>query len=449
MKKLLSLLLLLPFLANAQTITTVAGTGPTGMMTGSFAGDGGQATAANLYNPCGVAFDAMGNYYFADVQNNRIRKVTPAGIISTVAGVSSGALTADGVAATASGIGTPQYVAVGPDGFVYYSESYGRVRKIDASGNVWTVAGMHMTFSFAGDGGPATAASLNNPTHFAFDAAGNIFIADWVNNRIRKVNATTGIITTVAGSGTAAHSGDGGPATAAGLSPGGMLFDAAGNMLVCDPSNHRIRKIDASGNISTFAGTGTLGATGDGGTATAATFNFPASMAYDSHNNIFLCDENNHKIRKISTTGIVSTIAGNGTAGFGGDGGPATAAMLQHPCGLAFDTGGKLFVTDLWNNRVRKVTIPASTEPPTFIAVHHIPDVALYPNPAKDVLYINTTASAGSSYSIMDTKGAVSYTGVVSAAANGIPVHGLAPGTYFLTVSDPFGEPRTVTFLKE
>ena len=331
----------------AGVISTVAGDGTRG-----FGGDGGAATAAQLSGPWGVALDGAGNLYIADIGNNRIRKVDSAGDISTVAGDGTFGYSGDGGPATAAQLSWPRGVAADGAGNLYIADaSNARIRKVDASGAISTVAGGGPV----GDDGAATAAQLYSPSGVAPDGAGNLYIADQNNARIRKVDAS-GMITTVAGDGTRGYSGDGGAATAAQLNrPSGVAPDGAGNLYIADVNNHRIRKVDASGVISTVAGDGTFGFGGDGGPATAAQLNRPAGVALDGAGNLYIADVNNHRIRKVDASGVISTVAGDGTDDYGGDGGPATAAQLNRPFGVAPDGAGNLYIADSWNSRIRKV----------------------------------------------------------------------------------------------
>jgi sugar lactone lactonase YvrE len=342
------------------TISTHAGSGTRG-----FSGDGGPATAAQLDAPLGVALDSAGNLYVADSVNGRIRKVTPASTISTFAGGSSGFL-GDGGPATAARLG-PVGVAFDSGGNLYVADWFnGRIRKVTPGGTISTYAGTG-TPGFSGDGGPATAAQLSfpygadgpapRPIGVALDPAGNLYIADTSNWRIRKVS-TGGTISTYAGNGTpgAGFSGDGGPATAAQLDPVGVALDSAGNLYIGDSGNERIRKVSPGGTISTYAGGGTPGFSGDGGPATAAQLDAPLGVALDSVGNLFIADSGNERIRKVSPAGTISTYAGSGTPGFSGDGGPATAAQLNSPRGVALDSAGNLYIADSVNGRIRKVT---------------------------------------------------------------------------------------------
>jgi uncharacterized protein (TIGR03437 family) len=351
-------------------ITTVAGNGPNAQP-GGFSGDSGPATAASLSYPYGVAVDASGNLFIADTANNRIRKVSASGIITTVAGSGpvgyapsgTGNFSGDGGSATSATLNAPFGVAVDTSGNLFIVDYFNnRIRKVSASGIITTVAGSG-TASFSGDGGPATSALLNNPTGVAVDTSGNLFIADYNNNRIRKVSAN-GIITTVAGSGpTAGSSGDGGPATSAIINqPSSVAVDASGDLFIAE--SFKIRKVTASGIITTVAGSGTQGFSGDGGSATSATLNGIGAVAVDASGNLFIADTGNNRIRKVSASGIITTVAGNGAStpgdlgngGFSGDGGPATSAALSNPNGVAVDTSGNLFIADLDNNRIRKVS---------------------------------------------------------------------------------------------
>ena len=332
------------------TITTVAGNG-----TGGFSGDNGSATAASLRSPAGVAVDAAGNLYIADQGNQRIRKVDAGGTISTVAGNGTAGYSGDNGPATAASLSSPYSVAVDAAGNLYIADlNNQRIRKVDAGGTISTVAG-NGTRGFAGDNGAATAASLANPYGVAVDAAGNLYIADTLNLRMRKVDAG-GTITTVAGNGTGGFSGDNGAATVARLgSPTGVAVDAAGNLYIALQSYQRIRKVDAGGTITTVAGNGTAGFSGDNGAATAASLSGPAGVAVDAAGNLYIADRTNQRIRKVDAGGTITTVAGNGTAGFSGDNGAATAASLSGPAGVAVDAAGNLYIADRTNQRIRKV----------------------------------------------------------------------------------------------
>jgi len=399
--------------AKTRIITTVAGNGTDG-----FNGDGGPATEAELGNPQGVAVDAAGNILIADTSNNRIRRVNSVtGFISTIAGNGTAGFGGDGGLASAAVLNTPQGLALDATGNLFFVDTGNyRIRRVDAkTGIISTVAG-NGGRGFSGNGGPATDAMFNFigngvPPQVALDAAGDLFIADQFNQQIRRVDAKTGIITTVVGILAEGYGGDGGPATSAELSdPSGILVDTAGNLYIGDNDNNRVRFVAATtGIISTIAGNGGLGDgesatnatlffpegvavaggtiwiadssntvirlvnpagvistisgedyifsyTGDGGPAIKATVNFPVGVTADASHNLFISDSNNNVIRRIdASSGIITTVAGSGTPGFSGDGGVATKASLNFPSAVAVDTDGNLFISDSSNGRIRRV----------------------------------------------------------------------------------------------
>ncbi|MES2479230.1 MAG: T9SS type A sorting domain-containing protein [Bacteroidota bacterium] len=349
---------------TAQNITTIAGTG-----TFAFSGDGGAATSAALSGPQDVALDTFGNIYIADAAVHRIRKITAAtGVITTLAGTGSSGYSGDGGAASAATFYSPIGLAVDYSGNVYVADVGNHcIRKITAAtGVITTVAGSGVA-GYSGDGGAATSARLYAPYDVTVDASGNLYIADVSNNCIRKVTASTGFISTVAGTTLPGFTGDGGIATAAKLyQPFSVAVDASNNLYITDASNNRIRKVTAStGIITTIAGTGVVGASGDGGAATSAQFNKPYSISLDNSGNIYVSDFNNHKIRKITvSSGVITSIAGTGSFGFSGDGGLAVLAQLANPKGVFVDKANNVFIADELNNRVRficnAVTIPSA-----------------------------------------------------------------------------------------
>jgi YD repeat-containing protein len=327
-------------------------------------GDGGPATAAQLNAPHGVAVDAAGTLYIADTDNHRVRKVAPDGTISTIAGDGTPGFGGDGGPATRAQLREPHGVAVDADGNVYIADSDNhRIRMVSPAGTITTVAG-NGDPGFDGDGGPAASANLNYPVGVAVDAAGVLWIADTDNFRVRKVVPGDPVrtITTVAGTGSQGFSGDGGPATGADLeNPWGVALDAAGNLYIADAGifvpreNDRVRKVAPDGIITTFAGSGTQGFAGDGDLATLAQLNYPAAVAVDGAGGVYVADRDNHRIRKV-TAGVISTVAGSDEPGFGGDGGLATSASLLVPSGVAVNAAGDLFIADRGNHRIRKVS---------------------------------------------------------------------------------------------
>lgn len=347
--------------AGAQIISTIAGTGIAG-----YAGDGGAATAAKLNFCHGLSTDGGGTIVVADHDNNRVRYINTSGIITTFSGTGIPAFSGDGGMAASAAIYQPFDVLAANDGDWYIADTWNnRVRKVSGLGIITTIAG-NGAYSSTGDGGPATAASIMRPSGIALDASGNLYIADQYSHRVRKVNLGTGIITTIAGTGTSGFSGDGGPATAARLYyPNFLYVDAADNLYITDNGNHRIRKVNTAGVITTFAGTGVPGFSGDGGPATAAQLYYPAGMTMDAGGNAYIVDHMNHRIRKVTVGGAISTIAGNGIGGYGGDGGPATLAQLNRPTDIAVLPTGDLVVCDRYNSRLRLITM---SYPPVFTA---------------------------------------------------------------------------------
>ena len=353
--------------SSSSIITTVAGNGG-----GGFSGDGGAATSANLnlnYFPGdNIAVDAVGNFYIADFWNSRIRKVTVAtGIITTVAGTGSSGFAGDGGAATSGQINQPGGIAVDGAGNLYIADTNNnRIRMVNvATGVITTIAGTGGA-GFSGDGGAATAAQLNQPMALAVDASGNIYEADRNNCRIRMIAAGTGIISTVAGSASCGFLGDGGAATSARLNfPSGISLDPAGNLYIADTNNCRVRKVAVgTGIITTLAGSATCGNAGNGGAATAAQLNSPTDVKVDGAGNLIIADTNNNRVQIVDmATGIVTTLAGTGTNSFGGDGGPASAAKFSQPEGLAIDPNGNLLILDKGNERIRKIAASCVTTP--------------------------------------------------------------------------------------
>lgn len=387
----------------AGNITTVAGTGISG-----YSGDGGPAKSAMLSFPIGMVMDTRGNLLIADNGTSRVRQIDRHGIITTIAGNGTAGYSGDGGPATAASLNQPWGLAVDDLGNLYISDRSNEViRKVDRSGIIHTVAG-NGTAGFSGDGGPATSASLNLPTGLALDGAGNLYIADSSNYRIRVVN-TAGTITTIAGNGSGSGcTGDGGPATLAPIGfsegveisggslliatgscsrvravdlgtqiittiagsssgfngdgnsllftefdgPTGLLPDASGNLVIAERSNARVRKLDfAAQTVVTIAG----GYIGDGGPGTAGSLNLPNALNFDMTGNLYIADQHNHRVRKVDSSGVITTFAGTGISGKSGDGGPAILATLDLPQAVAADSAGNVFIADAVGSVLRRV----------------------------------------------------------------------------------------------
>jgi len=384
-------------LMRGQVITTIAGINIAG-----YSGDGGQATDAKLFYASTVTLDGVGNIYFSDKNNNVIRKIDTMGIITTVAGNGyggdgfgsiSGGYTGDGGPATAAELFYPWAVAADISGNLFIADRANNVvRKVNRLGVISTFAGNGYNAgiglgAYSGDGGPADSAELNYPSGVVVDHIGNVYIGDSYNNVIRKVD-TAGIITTIAGNHTPGYCGDGGPATAACLSdPYGIALDAMGNVYIADRNNYVIRKVDTSGIITTVAGNNTLGYTGDGGAATSASCGLMHGVAVDSSGNVYCVDETNSVVRKVDPIGVISTYAGNGSAGYAGNGGPATDAELAYPLGIAIDAMGRLYIADDSSSTLRMVSIGISG---MASVIEGSSTISLFPNPGHNAINIKS-----------------------------------------------------------
>jgi uncharacterized protein (TIGR03437 family) len=416
-------------ISSSGTISTYAGTGTPG-----YSGDGGAAASAQLSGPLGVAVDANGNLYVADTGNNVVRKISANGTILTVAGNGVASYSTDGVQATITSLNGPEGVAVDSSGNLYIADTVNdRVRMVSPAGVISTVAGTGFSAVYGsiwdntgvstttGDGGPATSAAIVLPTDVALDPSGILYIADYGNGRIRQVVKGTintlagtadglpleigqlaasealtgptglavnaagiiyfaegsigtgsglapgdfrvwevnaaGLLVVAAGNGLESYSGDGGAAAVAQLNtPAGVALDSRGNLFVADTLNHRVRKITPAGAITTVAGNGVAGFSGDGGAATSAQLDSPMGVAVDSSGALYIADTHNNRIRIVTGTGVIYTLAGNGNASFYGDGGPGGAASVHAPQGVAVDVNGNVLVADTGNQRIRRIT---------------------------------------------------------------------------------------------
>lgn len=378
---------------KGQVITTVAGGGIGGL------GDGGAAVSAQLVHPVGIAVDGVGNLFIADRDNHRIRKVDISGVISTIAGTGTFGFSGDGGAATLAKINSPRGIAVDAVGNVYFADvANQRIRKITTSGTITTIAGTGIS-GYNGDNIAASTADLSYPDDVAVDNAGNIYISDFNNNRIRKVNSG-GVISTCAGVGISGYNGDSQPATIAQLDhPYGIALDNSGNLFIADFGNYRIRKVSNSGIIITVAGNGTTGYSGDGGPATTAQM-APNSIEVDGYGNIYITDAINHVARKILPNGIIETIAGIGFSGYNGDNIVATTARLSNPTDITTNANGSVYIADFGNQRIRYINSTVGIN--NIISLQSI--VTLYPNPAINQVNI-ISAQAIETITITDITG--------------------------------------------
>lgn len=412
--------------AEAQTgiITTIAGF-PTGSC--GYNGDGIPAVAAQLHVPIGITMDSVGNIYFSDHINNRIRKINTAGIISTVAGDGTVGYTGDGGNATDAKLDNPTGVAVDHSGNLYFAdEQNNAIRKVSSSGIITTISG-NGTSGYSGDGAAATAATLYLPYEMTIDPSGNLYIVDQDNNAIRKIN-TAGVISTFAGTGVFGYSGDGGPATAAQVYyPTGITSDAAGNIYIADRGNNLIRKVNTSGIITSVAGTNFFGYSGDGGPATAAQLSFPSGVTVDRFGNIFFSDSYNYRVRMVNTAGIISTVAGDGVNGLSGDGGPATLASLSNPMGVVIDDSENLYIADANDCVIRKVKIMIpGTLGVTQLNNSSNSNISIFPDPNNGNFTVKCSLNSGmvsqadeaAAIEITDMMGRIVYKTVI-AAQNG------------------------------
>jgi hypothetical protein len=426
-------------LPSSGYISTIAGNGTYG-----FSGDGGPATSAEFRNPYGVAVDTSGNLYISETGGHRIRKVTAStGIITTVAGngyrdqSGDGGYSGDGGAATSAELNEPWRVVVDSAGNLYIADTGNfRIRKVTASTGIITTVAGNGTQGFSGDGGLATSAELTLPYGVTVDTAGNIYFTD--SGRIRKVAVSTGIITTVAGNGTRGFSGDGGPATSAEFNnTADVAVDASGNLYIADAQNNCIRKVTAStGIITTVAGNGTQGFSGDGGPATSAALYNPEGLTVDSIGNLYIADLANNRIRMVAaSTGIITTVAGDGTYAFSGDGGLATSAELRKPMHVKLDTSGNLYILDAGNYRVRAVGAPQVTPTITWPT-----PAAIAYGTALSATQLNATASVPGTFDYSPAAGTVLSVGTHTLSVTFTPTdttrYSTVTATVQITVND-------------
>ncbi|PAW87328.1 MAG: hypothetical protein B9S33_06445 [Pedosphaera sp. Tous-C6FEB] len=426
------LLLLGAPLANAQTITTVVGTGVAGST-----GDGSPAAAATLNLPYRVATDAAGNLFIAERNGHRIRRVDAGtGDITTVAGTGTAGFSGDGGAATAAQLNSPNDVAVDPaNGDLIIADTGNhRIRRVDvATGDITTVAG-DGTPGNGGDTGPGVAAQLNTPFGVVVLANGDVLITDQNNNRIRCLLAVNSDIVAFAGTGVAGFSGDGAAGLLARMNqPRGITRNAAGEVFFTDTDNHRIRRI-SSGVITTVAGSGTAGFSGDGAAATAAQLNFPHGIAVHPDGTLLIADSTNNRVRLAVIGGNISTFAGTGTAGSAGDTGPALSAQLSVPISLAFDSNTNLFIADRDNHKIRRISAPPVGTPPNILAQ---PQPVAQITGSSVALTVTANGSPPLAYQWFFTNGPVPFaTGPSLSFPAAQPTNS---GDYFVVITNAFG----------
>ncbi|MBS1854741.1 MAG: hypothetical protein JST11_05200 [Acidobacteria bacterium] len=334
---------------SSGVLRKLAGTGAP-----SDSGDGAAASAAQLNSPSALAFDGAGNLYVADSSNQRIRVISPGGVIATALGTGATGFAVEYGNPAGAQFNTPRGVAATPSGSILVADTgNNRVRRYDPGGNIYTYAG-NGNGSYYGDGLPATTASVNHPEGIVLDAAGNLYIADTVDNAVRKVTPA-GVISTIAGTGLPGFSGDGGPAAKAQLNaPRAVAVDGAGNVYIADTANHRVRRIDPNGVISTIAGNGATDLLPGDAAGTASSLSSPRGLAVDAAGNVYIADTGHNRVRKLFPSGAITTIAGyDGACCYAGDGGLATAARLNQPAGLLLDAAGNLYIADSGNNAIR------------------------------------------------------------------------------------------------
>jgi Secretion system C-terminal sorting domain len=424
-------------IAVAQIITTFSGVG-----SGPSDGDGGPSTLAHTPLPVYGSFDVFGNYYFGEnVNQPKIRKINAAGIITTVIGNGISGFSGDGGPATNAKIKYPSSPVSDRFGNIYMSDYYNhRIRKVSYStGIINTIAG-NGTPTHTGDGGAATAATLI-AGDMCIDSIGNLYILD--SALIRKIDIN-GIITTIAGNGIGGFSGDGGLATNAKILVGvGICLDGNGNLYFGNDGGTRIRKVDLNtGIISTIAGTGNYLYNGDGIPATLANFK-EIGMGFDKFGNLYISDYGNQRIRMINKFGIITSVAGTGVAGYNGDNILATTAQINGPYGIAIDSCGNIYVADEQNNRIRKITYPHCNYLSVENEIKSELNLSIYPNPTSDLVSLNGVKNK-STYILLNIVGLPQQQGIFKEEGNNfISMAAMPPGIYLLEVIDEKGR-RTI-----
>jgi sugar lactone lactonase YvrE len=439
MKKVL-FLILLPLVSNGQIITTIAGGG-----TGH---DGSKAILASIYDPTLMAIDKYGNLYFSEPLSHVVRKIDTAGTITTIAGVGISGYTGDGGLAKNAKLNQPIGLAFDDSNNLYIAdEANNRIRKVNTkTGIITTIAGNGATGgpgSYGGDGGKADTAKLNLPNVICFDKYGNLYISDYLNYRVRRVS-TSGIISTYAGNGTRGRSGDGGVATSAQfINPGGLAFDKLGNLYISDSAV--IRKVNTTGIISFVAGNPPICAFDSDGVPATTAHMYAGILAFDSKGVLYFADPYNNRVCKIDASGKIRTVAGNGGSAFSGDGGLADSAQISGCNGIAFDSCDNMYIAQVNNPRIRKVTFDTSCghlHGDSTNAVKTSPGlsegaVMLLPNPVGNSLWLtvsNWQANKNCRYSVIDVMGRKLLSGEIQSSKERIDTGLLHSGIYFIEV---------------
>ncbi len=434
---------------HAQVIITVSG-----ITTEGYEGDGGLASHCQMHWPEAIALNDSNNIFIADADNNVIREIDGSGKIRTVvgsgfeSGTGEGGYGGDGGPASAARLNYPSGVAFDPAGNMYIADRRNsRIRMVNPAGVISTFAG-NGTVGYTGDGAAASAAQLDSPTRVACDPSGNVYIADAGNNVIRMVTAATGNIATIAGNGTAGFGGDGGAATM-GILNGAqdMAIDPTGIIYIADYKNSRIRKVDLTGNISTFAGIAYPGYSGDSGMATNANLFEPTGIATDAAGNVYFSDFANARIRKIdAVTNIITTFAGDGIQGYGGDNGPAKAAKIYFPQGLAINSAGGVYICDKGNNRLRYASTTLATPATTasFVGLN------VFPNPGDGQFTLHISSASDEKVQLILNNLAGQKVKEISANTNQNTILDLnePPGVYFISAVTAHGTVNSKVFIR-
>ncbi len=435
------------------TISTVAGNGYN-----AFRGENELAIGAVLEAPWGLATSKRGDLFIADKGNHRIRRVNLAtAIITTVAGyggsVPGNQYTGDGGPAIIAGLTFPGSSVVDDQRQILYIADTGnsRIRAVDLKTGIISLMAGNGNWDSTGDGGPATKAGIRSPNGLALDTAGNLYLSDTDNHRVRYIETTTGTIRTIAGNGVGGFGGDGGLATSASLDgPDGLTVDQSGKLYIADTNNHRIRCLDSTKNtITTIAGTGRRGYGGDAGPALLAALDSPHQLAIDSRGDLYIADTGNSRVRRVNmVTGIITTVAGNGSGSFNGDGGPAEQASVSAPVGLVFDTAGNLYITDFGNDRVRRVAAaPSLTLSSNAVSFSSAGSQSVSVGSSGTTLSFTAsagTSSGGSWLSVAPSSGSTPATLTVSVNSSGL-VPGSYTGTVTVNAPNSANNPQTVS----